>query len=46
MNDRGTVIWLAGGEIERFGSFTEYFEAMIECNEPEEDDDEDETEDD
>lgn len=38
--DYGTVIWLAGGEIERFDSFTEFFEAMIEYNredEPEDD---------
>lgn len=43
--DYGAVIWLAGGEIERFDSFTEYFEAMIEYNMPDLYDD-DETEDD
>lgn len=41
--DYGTVIWLAGGEIERFDSFTEFFEAMIEYNR---EDAEDESEDD
>lgn len=30
--DHGTVIWLAGGEIERFDSFGDFFEAMIEYN--------------
>lgn len=35
----GTVIWLAGGEIERFDSFTEFFEAMAEYNLPEIEDD-------
>lgn len=30
--DYGTVIWLAGGEIERFDSFGDFFEAMIDYN--------------
>lgn len=30
--DYGTVVWLAGGEIERFDSFSDFFEAMIEYN--------------
>ncbi len=28
-----TVVWMAGGEIERFGSFTDFFLAMIAYNE-------------
>jgi len=28
----GTVIWLAGEEIDRYPTFTEYFLAMIEYN--------------
>lgn len=31
----GQVIWLAGGVIERFHSFSEFFEAMIEYNKEE-----------
>ena len=31
----GEVIWLAGGEIERFTSFSDFFEAMIEYNKEE-----------
>lgn len=31
-SEYGQVIWLAGGEIERFDSFGEFFEAMIEYN--------------
>lgn len=31
----GEVIWLAGGEIERFKSFMEFFESMIKYNERE-----------
>lgn len=30
--DHGAVIWLAGGEIERFDSFSDFFEAMIDYN--------------
>lgn len=30
--DHGSVIWHAGGEIERFDSFSEFFEAMIDYN--------------
>lgn len=30
--DLGSVIWLAGGEIERFDSFSGFFEAMIDYN--------------
>lgn len=33
--DYGTVIWLAGGEIERFDSFGDFFEAMIDYNKEE-----------
>ena len=28
----GNVIWIAGGEIERFKTFSEYFKAMISYN--------------
>lgn len=31
----GQIIWLAGGEIERFLSFSDFFEAMIEYNKDE-----------
>ena len=31
----GQIIWLAGGEIERFLSFSDFFEAMIEYNKEE-----------
>lgn len=31
----GQIIWLAGGEIERFHSFSDFFEAMIEYNKEE-----------
>ncbi len=31
----GQVIWLAGGEVERFASFCEFFDAMIEYNKQE-----------
>lgn len=31
----GEVIWLAGGEVERFRTFTKFFEAMIEYNKEE-----------
>ena len=31
----GQVIWLAGGEVERFASFCEFFDAMIEYNKEE-----------
>lgn len=31
----GQIIWLAGGEIERFSSFCDFFEAMIEYNKEE-----------
>lgn len=31
----GQIIWLAGGEIERFLSFSEFFEAMIQYNKEE-----------
>ena len=31
-NRYGEIIWLAGGEIDRYESFTEFFKAMIEYN--------------
>ncbi len=40
-SEYGQVIWLAGGEIERFDSFGEFFEAMIEYNREELEDMED-----
>ena len=33
--ENGQIIWLAGGEIERFHSFSDFFEAMIEYNKEE-----------
>ncbi|MBP3610218.1 MAG: SMI1/KNR4 family protein [Lachnospiraceae bacterium] len=34
-SEYGQIIWLAGGEIERFLSFSDFFEAMIEYNKEE-----------
>lgn len=34
-NNFGEIIWLAGGEIDRFVSFIEFFESMIEYNKEE-----------